>query len=128
MTKTILPIDIKRLKYFHDFVIKITGGELGILDKNGLYDLNRTIENHYYFGKKTLIEVSAYLVFTIVSNHYFVDGNKRAALIGFFMFANQNLQTLNYKTQNHEWLVLEIAKGKIELKEVETIVGKWFYN
>ena len=126
MTKRILPINIQELVDLHDSAIKNIGGELGIINRDGLYDLNRTIENRYHYGKKNLIEVSAYVIFTITSNHYFVDGNKRAALIGFYLFCRRNLQESHYKAQNHEWLVLEIAKGKIDLEEVELFVTKWF--
>ena len=90
MRKRIFPIDIDKLIDAHDTLLKTTGGELGILNSDGLFDLNKTIENHYYFGKKTLTELSAYVLFILASNHYFVDGNKRAALLGFVRFVSHN--------------------------------------
>lgn len=81
-------LDKEKILLMHQLLIEETGGETNIRDINLL---DASIEQIYqtFDGKelyKTKEEKAARLGFTLVSNHAFVDGNKRIGMYAMLTF------------------------------------------
>jgi death on curing protein len=53
-----------------------------------------------------------------VSNHPFVDGNKRAGVLSALVFLDLNGVTIALESQDLYWLTMGVAEGKIEKSSV----------
>ena len=76
----------------HEYAIKTSGGSSGIRDE-GLLESAVNQPRQSYGGVDLYVTITAKaaaLGFSLIKNHAFVDGNKRAAFlsIGLFLFAN----------------------------------------
>ena len=101
----------------HERVIEETGGSSGLLNK-GLLDLvldQAKVSND-------IIQKSIVILFGIIQNHPFIDGNKRTALESFYTFLNYNSINIEMKDINEtEDIIIRIAKNEIS----KNIVRKW---
>lgn len=100
--------------YLHEELIKYTGGSLGVRDMSLL---ESSINSPYqtYDGKElfpSIQQKAARLGFGIVSNHPFIDGNKRVDAHTMLVFLELNSITLNYTQNELVDLFLELATGK----------------
>lgn len=82
----------------HDLVAIESGGSVGVRD-NGLLD--SALEGAFQtFGGKKLYpekeEKGAWLGYSLVSNHPFVDGNKRIGLLVMLTFLELNMVLLDF--------------------------------
>lgn len=72
----------------------------------------------YADGDPDIHTAAAHLLFGIVSNHPFVDGNKRVGLKAAAVFYLLNGWELNGEDGDVYALVLDVAEGKIEVPEI----------
>ena len=110
---------MRRLSYeqvlrLHDALIEEFGGTAGIRDQ-GLLDsaLNTpfaTFGDRYLYT--SLQAKAAQLGFGLVSNHPFVDGNKRIGAHVMLVFLALNGIELDYKQEDLIDIVLEVASGQ----------------
>lgn len=63
-------------------------------------------------------EMAAAYLFHIVSNHPFVDGNKRTGTVAALVFLDWNNITFNCRAGELADLTLEVAKGQRTKKEI----------
>lgn len=69
-----------------------------------------------------LIQKSVVLLFGIIQNHPFIDGNKRTALESFYTFLNYNLTRYEIEDINRtEEIILKIARNEVS----RNAVRKW---
>ena len=61
----------------------------------------------------TLVEKAAALGFSLVSNHPFVDGNKRIGWVALKAFSNLNGFTIEAGVNEAEEIVLKLAAGEL---------------
>jgi death-on-curing protein len=108
----------------HSELIKTYGGSFGVRDLESLQSaLNRPFQT---FGDNELYPTpqlkAAAVIQSLITNHPFVDGNKR---IGYFMaraiLLNYNLDITASENEKYDF-VISIAEGKLEIEEIE----KWF--
>lgn len=110
---------MRRLSYeqvlrLHDALIEEFGGTAGIRDQ-GLLDsaLNMpfaTFGGRYLYA--SLQAKAAQLGFGLVSNHPFVDGNKRIGAHVMLVFLALNGIELDYKQEDLIDIILEVASGQ----------------
>lgn len=104
----------------HEKIIEETGGTSGMLNE-GLLDL--TLDQMKV--SEDLIQKSIVLIFGIIQNHPFVDGNKRTGLECLDVFLDYNNKNFKIEDINEaEEMVLEIAKNEISKNKVRKWIEK----
>ncbi len=112
--------DKEKVLLLQQLVIESSGGSTGIRDF-GLLD--SAIESAYQtFGGTELYptkeEKGARLGFNLVSNHAFVDGNKRIGLLVILSFLAINGINLKYTDEELVEIGLSLADGKTTYEEL----------
>ena len=101
----------------HEKILKETGGTSGVLNEGMIVlilDQMKVSDN--------LIQKSIVLLFGIIQNHPFIDGNKRTALESLYTFLNYNSVDCEIRDINKtEEIILKIARNEIS----RNIVRKW---
>ena len=90
-----------------------------------LYRLARPFQT---FDNKELyptpIDKAASLLESIVSNHPFIDGNKRTAYVLARLFLLQNRMDIKASQQDKYEFVMSIASGKMKFEEIVSWIDK----
>ena len=112
--------DKEKVLLLQQLVIESSGGSAGVRDF-GLLD--SAIESAYQtFGGKELYpskeEKGARLGYNLVSNHAFVDGNKRIGLLVMLSFLAINGISLKYTDEELIKIGLSLADGKTSYEEL----------
>ena len=99
----------------------------GILNEKALESILETVK---YKGrplkskKENLAEKAAYLLYELIAQHPFIDGNKRTALIATITFLELNGYQLEFEEKEVEELTTAIGRGKTSYPEVR----QWIIN
>lgn len=106
-------ISMEQVILLHQKMIKATGGDDGIRDKNLL---DSALSNAYatFDGielYQTVEEKGASICFSIINNHPFVDGNKRMGIYVMLILLEYNKIKIRYTQKDLVDLGLEIAEG-----------------
>ncbi len=104
----------------HDVLIDRFGGAPGLRDKNLLE--SALLRPYQSFDKKELykspIEKAAALIESIITNHPFIDGNKRFGYVAMrLLLLEYNMDIKASETDKYEFVIF-IAKGKYKFKEI----------
>ena len=104
----------------HEIIIKETGGSPSIRD---ISLLNSAIESAFatFDGKElypTSQEKGARLGFSLISNHAFVDGNKRIGMYVMLVFLEVNGIKIRLSNDEIVRVGLAVASGKMKYKEL----------
>lgn len=104
----------------HNLAIVETGGSDGIRDENML---DSALENAFqtFDGKDlypTVEEKAARLGYGLISNHAFVDGNKRIGTLVMLTFLDVNGVKMSYTDEDIINLGLGVAKGEYKYPKV----------
>ncbi len=115
-----IKFDKEKVLLLQQLVIKSSGGSAGVRDF-GLLD--SAIESAYQtFGGEELYptkeEKGARLGFNLVSNHAFVDGNKRIGLLVMLSFLAINGINLKYTDKELVSIGLSLADGKMNYEQL----------
>ena len=110
----------------HEFLINKFGGSLGIRDESLLKSaLARPFQT---FDKvdlhKSHVEKAAALIESIITNHPFIDGNKRTGYVLMRLYLMENGLNITAKLTEKYDFVISIASGEISH---ESIV-EWIHN
>lgn len=113
-------LSVDNIKHLHTLVAKYSGGSAGLRDE-GL--LNSAVEGIYqsFAGKDlypTLEEKGARLGFSLISNHAFLDGNKRIGILSMLVFFEINGVKLNPTDQDIIDAGLGVASGKMSYEDL----------
>ncbi len=97
----------------HSMIIKQSGGSDGVRD-NGLLDMAlhapfQTFENTELYP--SIQSKAARLCFSIISNHPFIDGNKRIGILAMLVFLDVNQVMIQCSNQEIIELGLGVASG-----------------
>lgn len=101
------------LKIHHRQVEKF-GGTAGVRDE-GLLESALAQPQATFFGE--YLHTTIYL-YHIAKNHPFIDGNKRTAFAVMDTFLRLNSYVLNTDNQQTYTLVLQVAEGSMDKKEI----------
>ncbi|GLC30190.1 type II toxin-antitoxin system death-on-curing family toxin [Clostridium omnivorum] len=113
-------LDIENIILFHKKIVSKTGGSEGIRDL-GLIEsaLNRALMT---FDGKELYESPEMKIYVIayglISNHGFVDGNKRIGIAVMILLLKMNAIMITYIQQELIVLGLAVAEGKFKEKDI----------
>jgi death-on-curing protein len=100
-------------------IIAQSGGTQGIRDLDALE--SALAQPRVTFGGQelypTIIEKASALGFSLIQNHPFVDGNKRAGHAAMETFPVLNGFEIDASVDEQERIVLQVASGKLERDE-----------
>lgn len=110
----------KEVESIHDVLIERFGGGKGIRDASGLESaINRPYQT---FGGQdlypTALEKAAALFESIISNHPFVDGNKRTAYVLMRLLLNAESIELTASQQEKYDFVIRAAQGELTFDKI----------
>ena len=108
-------LTLNQLLIIHHGVIKQTGGSPGVRDHSAL--LSALAQPRMTFDGKdlypTLLEKAAALGYSIIQNHPFIDGNKRAGHAALEVFLILNGYEIEAGVNEQEKIILHLASGEI---------------
>lgn len=104
----------------HGKLLEATGGFPGLRDRglleSAVLSVNAGFEDIERYP--TAEEKAARLAYALISNHPFVDGNKRVGVLSMLMMLKLNGVTLRYTQQELIDLGLAVASGKMGYEEI----------
>ena len=108
----------------HDLELAAHGGSAGIRDAGLLESALARPKNIWAYAESapSLAVLAAAYAFGISSNHPFVDGNKRTALLVSFAFLDVNGSEVNASQEEAFVTILGLGAGEIS----EEQLAKWF--
>lgn len=118
-----IQLTIEQVLQMHNLMIIETGGTNGVRDM-ALLDMAMSGAFQTFDGQDiypSFDEKGARLVFSIVTNHPFVDGNKRMGLFVMLVFFELNGNKLVYSQQELIDLGMGLANGTV----TDEMVLKW---
>jgi len=108
----------------HDLELAAHGGSAGIRDAGLLDSALARPRNLWAYAESapSLAVLAAAYAFGISSNHPFVDGNKRTALLVSFAFLDVNASEVIASQEDAFLIILGLAAGEI----TEEQLAQWF--
>ena len=116
----ITKINRETVKFMHQYIAEETGGSVGIKDE-GLLDSALKNAFQTYDGKDlypSKEEKAASLGYSLISNHAFVDGNKRIGMHIMILFLELNGIHLNISDDDIVKAGLGVADGSMKYNEL----------
>ena len=122
-------IDNDKVLLLHQLLIEETGGEPNLRDINlldsSIKQIYQTFDGVELY--KTKEEKAARLGYSLVSNHVFVDGNKRIGMYAMLTFLEVNGVKVNFTNEEIVDIGMKIASSKMSyeelLKEIKTHIN-----
>ncbi len=99
-------LTVDEIIMLHGKLLKATGGLPGLRDR-GLVEQYPTVE-----------EKAVRLAYALISNHAFVDGNKRVGVLAMLMTLCLNGVALQYTQQELIYLGIGAASGKVGYEKI----------
>jgi death on curing protein len=119
-------ISLKDVDQIHKLLIDTFGGSHGIRDLPAL--LSALARPFQTFDNKELyptpIDKAASLLESVVSNHPFIDGNKRTAYVLARLSLLQNGMDIKASQHDKYEFVMSIASGKMRFEEIVSWIEK----
>ncbi len=119
--KKIRYLSIEEAEWFHDRILELTGGERGDLAKANLeFVLERVkdVGEELDIGK-AIMKKAAFLLYSLVIHHPFINGNKRTAFEVVEAFLELNGYILRAKTDEVYSLLSDLGAGKVSEAQAE---------
>jgi death-on-curing protein len=109
-------LTLNELLQLHHHLVEQSGGSAGIHSVRALE--SALAQPRMTFGSEdlypTVAEKAAALGFSLISNHPFVDGNKRTGHAAMEVFLILNGYEIAASVDEQEQLILQLAAGKVE--------------
>jgi death-on-curing protein len=109
-------LDVEDVIELHATQLEVYGGSSGLRDRGLLESAvaqpQASFEGEFAHGG--LFEMAAAYLFHIVSNHPFVDGNKRAGVLAAVVFLDVNGISIDHPSEALYALTMGVAEGRIE--------------
>ena len=109
------------VEWAHNRILDLTGGERGDLAKANLeFVLDRMKEIGERLGfHEAIVKKAAFLLHSLVTQHPFINGNKRTAFEALKVFLEPNGYIINASDDEIYTLLGLISKGQASLTQVE---------
>jgi death on curing protein len=101
--------------YFHQQIISLYGGTLGLRDE-GLLDSALEQPRAMFDGSylhDSLVKMAAAYGFHICNNHPFIDGNKRVALVAMDAFLQKNGFEISSSEKDVYEIMMKLVSGTV---------------
>jgi death-on-curing protein len=112
-------LNLEEIVHINNIVIKISGGSVGIRDKNLLESAVSSSKSLYFYNNADLYKIATAYAFSIIKNHPFLDGNKRTGFACMRIFLSTNDLHLNFKQQETEDIMVNIANNEVDFLGLE---------
>lgn len=110
----------------HSKLIAQTGGSEGVRDRglleSAVYSAQSGFGNEEVYP--TVEEKAARLMYSIIGNHSFIDGNKRIGVLVMLMTLKLNGISMEYTQQELTQLGLSVASGKADFNTILAFIEK----
>ena len=113
-TKEPLWIEEREVLAIHDRLLALYGGAAGLRDAALLASALARPRQHQAYSSPSIIEMAAIYTSAIVSNHPFIDGNKRAGLAAGILFLELNGFDFKASEEDATQAVLALAAGDLD--------------
>ena len=112
---------VEQVERLHERVLDVTGGERGDLSRSNLeYVLDAVKEMGEELDvRNALTKKAAFLLYNLISQHPFVNGNKRTAFELVKLFLRLNGYEIRAKSREIYSILADIAAGKVSLNRAE---------
>ena len=115
-----ITLTCENVKFLHKLLTDATGGDCNLRDYSLL---DSAVKSAYqtFLGEElypTIEEKGARLGFSLISNHAFVDGNKRIGILTMLTFLEINGVKLNATNDDIIKIGLGVASGKMGYEEL----------
>lgn len=120
------PLTLEQLLELHALVIEDTGGSTGLRDL-GRLEAAIAAQTQNVFGEElypSLASKAAAMIRGIISDHAFVDGNKRTAILAGLTFLVVNGITFKAKTGEIEDFAVKIATDHIDVPTISNWISE----
>ena len=121
-------LEIEDVLEIHAMQLERFGGSEGLRDlgllESALAQPSASFENEYLHDG--LFEMAAAYLFHIVSNHPFVDGNKRTGLICALTFLRINGIEITVDSIGLEQMVMTVARGEMKKPEIASFLQGYY--
>ena len=115
-----IKISIEMAKLLHQLIAEETGGEIGVRDEglldSALESAFTTFDGNDLYPTKE--EKGARIGYSLISNHAFVDGNKRIGMHIMLTFLELNGIKLNCEDKEIVEVGLSLASGDMSYEEL----------
>jgi death-on-curing protein len=119
-------LSLDQIIELHAEGIRLHGGSLGVRDL-GMVDSAAAQPQAAFGGQElypTLVEKAAALGYSLVSNHGFIDGNKRVGLAAMDTFLRVNGMKIAATDDDLEAVILGVAAGNIVREQLAEWLGQ----
>lgn len=111
-------IDERDALALHEQLVVLHGGSPGLRDAMLLKSaLARPLQHHAYRPEVDIVELAALYAASVVSNHPFVDGNKRTGFVIGILFPELNGYRFTASEEAAAQAVIDLAAGKLDAAE-----------
>lgn len=100
---------------FHGRLLAEHGGDTGIRDEGLLESALAAPRNKFHYGEEDVLTLAATYAHSLLTNHPFVDGNKRVALVTTGVFLELNGYRLNASEPDTVLAILALVKGEMKV-------------
>lgn len=116
----------ERIKLLHQLMAQATGGSVGVRDEalleSALESAYATLDGADLFPAKE--EKAAKIGYALISNHAFVDGNKRIGVYVMISFLEMNGIHIDAEDSDVVRLGLSVADGSMKYEDVLDWINK----
>jgi death-on-curing protein len=123
---TIEFLDVDDVVLLHDAILARYGGTSGIRDRGLLCSAVEQPQARFAgtYLHVTVVDMAAAYLFHIVSNHAFVDGNKRTGLLTALVFLERNGYRVREQQTELFELTMAVSRSELSKHEIaETLQG-----
>ncbi len=113
-------LDVDDMIELHATQLEIYGGSAGLRDRGLLESAVAQPQTSFggEFAHDGPFAMAAAYLFHIVSNHAFVDGNKRAGMLSAVVFLDVNGISIDHPSEALYELTMGVAEGRIDKRAV----------
>ena len=118
-------ITLKEVLAIHDILIERFGGARGVRDQAGLESaVNRpyqTFDGHELYPKP--VDKAAAIFESIISNHPFIDGNKRTAYVLMRLLLREGALDIRASEDEKFDFVINAAQGQLKFDDIKAWIN-----
>ncbi|MFN4945103.1 MAG: type II toxin-antitoxin system death-on-curing family toxin [Chryseotalea sp.] len=119
-------IDLNEVEKIHEILIERFGGAKGIRDK-GLLESSISRPFQTFDGQELyphVFDKAAAIFESLITNHPFIDGNKRTAYVLMRLFLKNN-QFYIYSNEEEKYqFVIQAASGELKFDQIKSWIEK----